>query len=279
MKRSLSGGVLLCAALMTVSATAADFGAPLYRAPVVAAPFAWNGFYLGIQSGAGWGATDLNTTSASVIFPPEASGTVPTNFQSASYPLNGWHGGGTIGFNWQTGPVVLGVEADVSGANIEGRGDCTSAVGFGSVLNTNSSCHTSMSWLATFTGRAGFAVEHALWYVKGGVALAHFNHDITSGSAILEIVKPADSGAAASASETRTGGAFGVGVEYAFWSNWSAKLEYDYMDFGTRSLTFAQTFVLTGAVGPTASFINTMDLREQVHVIRAGLNYRFDWAR
>jgi outer membrane immunogenic protein len=125
------------------------------------------------------------------------------------------------------------------------------------------------------TGRAGFAVDHALWYVKGGVAFAHFNHDITSGSALLAVADPGlVSGSSASASETRTGATFGVGVEYAFWGNWSAKFEYDYMDFGTKNITFAETFIFEGA--PVA-LTNTMDVRERVQVIRAGLNYRFNW--
>ncbi|HKM55194.1 MAG TPA: hypothetical protein VJY33_17425 [Isosphaeraceae bacterium] len=127
MKKLLLTGVAFTA-LVTGSAMAADQAAPAFRRPVlVEAPFSWSGFYIGIQGGAGWGATDLNQTSVAVSglgFPTPA--TPVTNFESASYPLNGWHGGGTAGYNWEIGQLVLGVEGDISAANINGRGNCTS---------------------------------------------------------------------------------------------------------------------------------------------------------
>ena len=283
MRRLLLTGIAFTA-LIAGSAMAADLAPrPVYRAPVaVVAPFTWSGFYLGIQGGSGWGTSEWNTTSVTDCTPAGGCAAFASEAQSASYNLNGWHGGGTAGYNWQIGQTVLGIEGDISAANINGRGDCTAAnnsfffsnmvknVGEGVV----SSCHTDLKWLATLTGRVGFAVDHALWYVKGGIAWAHFNQDITS--AALQAAVGSFSISSASFSTTRTGGTFGVGVEYAFWDNWSAKLEYDYMDFGTESLTYAQPVLVAGQ--PFSIHTVTTDIRERVHVVRAGINYRFNWA-
>ena len=78
----------------------------------------------------------------------------------------------------------------------------------------------------------------------------------------------------ATLSENRTGGTIGIGVEYAFLSNWSAKLEYDYMDFGSRNLTFLGT--PCGGVS-AITCVNNESVRETVSVVRAGVNYRFNW--
>jgi outer membrane immunogenic protein len=217
MKKLLLAGASFAALVAGPATAAADSAAPVYRRPVaMVAPWTWSGFYLGVQGGAGWGASDGNATSSSAVDSEGFSSAIPLG--SASYPLNGWHGGGTIGYNWQIGQTVLGVEGDISGSKIDGRGDCTNAVGTLFVVRGTSSCDTNMTWFATQTARLGFAVDHALWYVKGGVAEAHFNHDITSsvvgvGLARALVAFGGFSGAAASLSETRTGGTFGVGVE------------------------------------------------------------------
>jgi outer membrane immunogenic protein len=236
-------------------------GAPVYRAPLPA--WSWTGFYIGVQGGTGWGTSDLNGTSFGI---PELGiffSAVP-NGSSASYGLNGWHGGGTVGYNWQAGQLVFGVEGDISGANINGRGDCTfAASGFG-FSGSQSGCTTKMTWFGTLTGRLGVAVDHALIYVKAGGAWAHFDHTMTGAIVNVQQVRP---GPSANLGDNRSGGTAGIGIEYAFWNNWSAKLEYDYMDFGTRNFSFAGPFGLT--------FINNEDVRERVHVIRGGVNYRF----
>jgi len=78
-------------------------------------------------------------------------------------------------------------------------------------------------------------------------------------------------GATASVNETRWGVTVGTGVEYALFRNWSAKVEYDYMDFGTHN----EKFHFTGPALPGGSLDLYSDDREQVHVVRFGLNYRF----
>jgi outer membrane immunogenic protein len=254
---------------MVVGAGAADLmpapaPVPVYtKAPPPA--WSWTGFYLGLQGGAGWGTSQDSTTATQLAGGPVVPNTVPGLFQS-SYGLNGFHGGGTAGFNWQTGPIVWGVEGDISAADINGSGDCTSLwntpLGF-----QPTGCQTKMTAFGTLTGRLGVTVDHALVYVKAGGAWAHFNHNSV---AIPDFpVIPVT----ASISDNRSGYTVGTGIEYKFWHGWSAKVEYNYMDFGTRNLTFAYFLTTTGALFATGF----ADDKERVHVVKAGLNYRFNW--
>jgi len=132
-----------------------------------------------------------------------------------------------------------------------------------------------MPWFGTLTGRLGVTVDHALLYVKAGGAWARFNHDIATGFP-LSVLPPffADS-----ARDNRLGFTVGVGVEYAFWGNWSAKVEYDYMDFGSKNVEFVSSFVGAPIFGPPLALNQFADDRERVHVVKAGLNYRFWWGK
>jgi outer membrane immunogenic protein len=258
--------------VMVGYAAAADL--PVYsKAPPPA--WSWTGLYVGVQGGAGSGTTALAENSFQYLTATGAPITAVTpvvgNTETASYGLNGWHGGGTAGINWQAGPIVLGVEGDISGANINGKGNCNSAAVANLVpFGFTSSCSTDMTWFGTVTGRLGLAVDRALFYVKGGPAFAQFNHEIDSATAGGGLI----AGPVATLTDNRSGVTAGVGVEYAFLGNWSAKLEYDYMDFGTKNLNFASApYALIGGT----IFVNNMAVREQVSVVKAGLNYRFNW--
>jgi outer membrane immunogenic protein len=249
------------------AATAADISpAPMYaKGPTAApAPFSWSGFYLGAQGGAGWGTTTDDLLSVDGAPSPRT-----TTFQNQ---ISGWHGGFTAGYNWQFNQLVLGVEGDWSLADISGKSDCS---GLSSIfiLRSNCSLSSKLGNFGTIDGRLGFAVDHALVYVKGGAAYGHFTHDASAGTfngtLPLGIF-------ALSATDNRWGATAGVGVEYAFARNWSAKLEYDYLDFGTRTVT------LNGSFGPNFGGANLSaadSIREQVSVVRAGVNYRFDWGQ
>jgi outer membrane immunogenic protein len=133
----------------------------------------------------------------------------PEGLSRDSYGINGFHGGGTIGFNWQTGPVVLGVEADVSVSNLTGDGNCIDS--FGPLLGP-ASCHTGLTSFGTLTGRLGFAAtDRALVFVKAGGAWGNFDRSVIGGS-----TGPGPGsvvGATASVNETRWGVTVGTGVE------------------------------------------------------------------
>ncbi|MGP0089989.1 MAG: outer membrane protein [Xanthobacteraceae bacterium] len=265
MKKLLLGSAMSLA--LVAGAGAADL-APVYsKAPPPA--WSWTGFYVGVQGGAGWGTTEDSVTAFS-FGPSPVIPIAPGGLLRSSYGNNGLFGGGTAGFNWQTGRVVFGVEGDISGANIDGDDSCTSSLGFGFIPN---SCHTNLSAFGTATGRLGVTVDHALLYIKGGAAFGHFEHDAVAG-----VPFPVPPGgvtlASASISDNRAGFTVGTGIEYALWGGWSAKLEYDYMDFGTKNIAFTYT----GGVLPPGVPVNVFaDDRERVSIIRAGVNYRFDW--
>jgi outer membrane immunogenic protein len=133
-------------------ASAADLSvAPLYKAPPVVAPTAynWSGFYVGANGGGGWGTSNWDT--------------------AGSLNLSGGVIGGTAGVNWQLGHAVLGLEGDVDWSNL--KGSTTSAL-------CAAGCTTSNDWLATVRGRAGYAFDRFLPYVTGGLAVG----DIKAGT-------------------------------------------------------------------------------------------------
>ena len=113
-----------------------------------------------------------------------------------------------------------------------------------------------MDALGTFAGRLGFALDRVLLYGKGGTAFANDKYELNSI-------------AASRSNETRWGWMVGAGIEYSFTDNWSAKFEYNYLDFGTRGVRFTDT---------TGTFVLDTNIRERIHVAKAGINYRFGWA-
>jgi outer membrane immunogenic protein len=186
--------------VMSGSAMAADLSAPpaYTKAPVLVPLYNWNGIYLGINGGGGWGRS-------SVDFPA-------FGISTGTFNTSGGLGGATVGFNWQSSTFVFGVEGDADWANIKGSGACAGVVGF--------TCNTSDSWLATARARLGCAANEWLFYVTGGGAFGDVKTAVTglSGQSV-----------------TRTGWTAGGGIEYGFAPNWSVKVEYLHVDLGTAN--------------------------------------------
>jgi outer membrane immunogenic protein len=117
-------------------------------------------------------------------------------------------------------------------------------------------------WLGTLAARFGYTWDRWMLYGKAGAAWAHdkYSLDAVRGGSpqVLSL----------NGNETRTGWMVGVGLEYAFLSNWSAKLEYNYMDFGNKTVALAGFF-------DAASSPATADIDQQIHIVKVGLNYRF----
>jgi outer membrane immunogenic protein len=167
---------------------------------------------------------------------------------------------------------VIGIEGEGSAADI--KGDISQSVPFRipappfQTVVITGTAHGKTEWLTSATGRLGWAWGPWLVYGKGGVAWAgdKYSADIPIFGEHLE------------ASETRTGWTVGGGVEWAFWNNWSAKIEYDFYDFGTRSVTLAGT--LGGGptlVPPGPVSVPGVDVKETIHTAKFGINYRFGW--
>lgn len=203
-------------------AQAADLSvAPYYKAPPAsAAATNWTGFYLGVNGGGDWGRSRWDTAD--------------------KFNLSGGLAGGTIGYNFQTGNVMFGVEGDADWSNLSGSTNTLCPPG----------CTTSNSWLSTVRGRLGYSFDSFLPYVTGGLAVG----DIKAGT-------PGFPGA----SQTNAGWTVGGGAELALTKNWSVKAEYLHVDLGKFNCGF------------NCSAAPTDNVSLQTNVLRAGVNYRFGW--
>jgi outer membrane immunogenic protein len=179
------------AALAAAPSRAADLPqvAPTYAAPPApVAAYDWTGLYLGINGGWAWGS---NPNNRSIGFGGSDGGLV----------------GGTLGYNWQWGHLVAGLETDYDWASVGTRNAAVPAT-------------AGLHSLGTFRGRIGYAMDRVLFYGTGGLAY---------GDVQLCRLGACDDG-------TNLGWTVGGGVEFAIWRNLSAKLEYKYVDIGRDTL-------------------------------------------
>lgn len=247
--------------------------AMITKAPVKApsGPVNWTGFYIGGSVGAGYGGRADTTFAAA----PASANTVAFPGATANPQLAGILGGGQIGYNYQMGQWVLGAEAAFDWTNARGAKACGSASpAIGDPTNAlfNVTCSDQLTWLATATGRLGYAWGRTLWYAKAGAAWTHENFSVTcnlnpANNAVLvgsgqSCYNPA--GALlnqATASSNRMGWTVGFGTEFALTDHWSAKSETNYLGFGSRNLALSDGTVVS----------TKLSLWET----KIGLNYRF----
>ena len=206
MKKTIFAATLAAAVAASGAAAAADLPrspAPYY-APAQSGLYNWGGAYAGLNLGYEWG----KVTNSAV----EPSGVA---------------GGGQIGYNWQSGQFVFGVETDVQ---------------FSGADDTFAPFKFSNPWFGTLRGRAGAAFNNVLLYGTLGLAYGSLKGEIPG------------------LDETRTevGWAGGIGAEYGFNPNWSARVEYLYMDLASRG------FSITGT-----------DNGLHASMLRLGINYHF----
>jgi outer membrane immunogenic protein len=235
------GLALLASTAFVGAAAAADIQAarPVYKAPVLAPVpvYNWTGFYVGVNAGYSWGQQDNFIGGAPI----------------GTNNVNGFIGGGQIGYNWQVNQIVFGLEADFQGSGQKGDGSFTGAPG---IIPASTFTYTDkLDWFGTVRGRVGYAFDRWLPYVTGGWA---YGHGSLSGAATGGVT------GAGSVSNTYSGWTVGGGLEYAFLNNWSAKIEYLYVDFGNGpSVTLA----------PSAAVLSSGKLTD--NIVRVGLNYKF----
>jgi len=250
--RRVSPGLVVALALAAAGlcppALAADMAAPAagYYPPVAPAVYDWTGIYFGGNVGAGL-IDDVFSQAAAA---PPTVVTSPTTVTRA-----GVVGGAQIGINYQVSSWVVGAEASWAATTITGSAIAPATAA--AIPGTTGERSTSAPlWYATATGRVGYALNTLLLYVKGGGAVmdATYTQDILVGGF---------TNTTQSISDNRTGFTVGLGLEYGMTENLSAKFEYDFLDFGTKTYQFNQTPV------SIRSYLNTMVV---------GLNYRFDWA-
>jgi outer membrane immunogenic protein len=195
----------------------------------------WTGFYAGIAAGAGWGTAEQTDTS---IFGPFTSGTYHT--QGPIFGLS-------AGYNWQAGAFVLGAETDLSFAAIKGVQDNP-----GTCII---SCESEIRALGTVRGRLGVAWGEWLPFVSGGLAYAKLRG---SEGPFL--------GLGGAGSAWVAGYTVGGGAEVKLASQWSAKLEYLYVDLGKHE-------VWTNNLGFGVFARESLDVT--AHVVRVAIHYHF----
>ena len=247
MKRVLlaSVGILAIAAVSSASAADLPRGPMVAKAPAyVSQVYNWTGFYVGAHLG--WARVDASET---VVAAPAGFGTGTVTGRD-----DGFIYGGQAGFNYQVGQFVFGIEGDLSGADIGSRGTTVAVVGPTTFTVTGTN---SIDWMATLAARFGVAFGNALIYGKAGFAWMDWSASAigtsTTGGVVTTVGTVTSGG-------TETGYVLGLGLEYGFTPNWSAKIEYNYLDFGSERTT-------------AGGF--TVDSDLSTHLVKAGINYRF----
>ncbi len=294
MKKLLLSTVAVCATLAAGAALAADLpsrkAAPVYVAPPPPPPM-WTGFYIGLNAGATFGGSqNVNVGTYGMGNAPGALGLAAASAAAGTGPFSvnntGFIGGGQAGYNYQWNQIVLGLEADMQGV-AGGTSNASSATGAGvlgapafSVLG-GVNVTKSLDYLGTVRGRVGYLVTPTiLLYATGGLAYG----GVTSSTSVFQSMSPAAPGitsawgGAGAYSDTRVGWTAGAGAEWMFMPNWSAKIEYLYYNLGTVNYTggvMGSTILATGA----PAFMNAVSTttRYDGHIVRAGLNYHFNW--
>jgi outer membrane immunogenic protein len=193
MRRGLNAHLttLVVAAILGTAAHAADLPARMaHPAPAMASVpvFTWTGFYAGVNAGYGWNTNDDDVVINGATYEVDDEG--------------GFVGGGQIGYNYQIGSFVLGLETDIQYADIGGD---TSIPGLDSDDDDD-------NWFGTVRARAGYAFDRALVYATGGLAYGKISNGFSNSD------------------DTSVGWTLGAGVEYAFTDNLTAKVEGLYVN-------------------------------------------------
>ena len=193
----------------------------------------WSGVYVGGQIGYGFGRTNA-------VF---SSPNTPTFQASQDYDIDGFLGGVQVGYNYQINSMVLGVEADIAGADIKGHsGEINVGV-------RGDTYDTKVDWFGTLRASAGYAFDNSLIYGTGGLAYGSVENRYLDG--------PFNS---FSEKGTKTGWTLGAGLEQAFTDHWSANVEYLYVDLRDQTIDYG---------GSNTEFDNKFS------TVKIGMNYKF----
>ena len=275
MKKLLLASFTFGALIAPAAAADMPIKAPRYVAP----PPTWSGFYAGLN--AGWVDSQNSLSTVATPTPDAALGVIPgvseglAALSSGSIPAgsrSGFIGGGQIGYNWQLGSLVAGIEADIQGLSQSGGAGSvtTTAVVVGVPVTSTQTASLSTKYLGTVRGRLGLLLTPTwLVYATGGLAYGGVD-------ASTSLVQSGTNGfvgtGAGSLSDTRAGWAAGGGVEWMFAQRWSAKGEYLHYDLGTSSFASAST----SGFFATPVYQNVLSSAHfEGNLVRAGVNYHF----
>jgi outer membrane immunogenic protein len=241
--------------------------APPEPAPAPAASPNYTGFYAGLNGGGGFENTINNgVTSCSSVFFVWCS-LVPGQLNTRP---SGFIGGGQIGYNWQSGLYVWGVETDFQGADIRGSATVTNYSTAFPADSVTAAGSQKIDWFGTFRGRLGWTpTPPLLIYATGGLAYGQVKTNVSFAGAGTGVF-----GASAVAkTDTRAGWTVGGGAEWMFAPQWSIKAEYLYYDLGTDSVDQTLNLYFGGPL------LGSVGIHSAAHyhgnIVRGGVNFKF----
>lgn len=234
----------LLASCFAGSVLAADLPSRPAPVPEVYVPvFTWAGLYVGLNAGVGWGeSSGVSVTGPTV----GSSGTIGGGSSDGRFV-----GGAQIGYNWQSGAIVYGLETDIQYVDTGG------SLAWGPYSWWGTGGNGDGGYLGTVRARVGYAIDRTLIYITGGLAYGGLNSNPLTGN-----------------TTSNTGWTIGGGVEYAVTNNWTVRIEGLYVDIsdGRRSQTFINT---VGGVLPAGVYTATSGRSGDAGIVRLGVNYKF----
>lgn len=243
---------LIGGASQAMAADLPQMSQPMAPAPVATSAYDWTGFYAGIFGGA---------ATADFKYPVSYSdGGTPPNTASGELGITGggMFGGAQVGADYMmNNQFVLGAYADIAATDIKAEGTVDFNVSGGGPSGSGS-LSSKLTWLGTVQGRAGYAMDRALFYAHGGVAFGHTEQKLDlSGSPSVDL-----------ANSDKTGYVIGAGLEYALTDMVSFKTEYSYYDLGKDTLYSGNDVFTTG---------DSLKISEKLsfQAVTAGVNVRF----
>jgi outer membrane immunogenic protein len=249
MRTTISGTAAAVLLVTTGGVLAADLSAPsgAKDAPAYALP--WTGFYAGVNVGAGTSTKSFSNGRGGTDYDAPSDG-----IALGTGDVEGVIGGGQAGYNYQAGKFLFGLEGEVEASGVGGH---TSLHYYGATGDLKD----SIDWIGTLTARAGVIFqENTLYYIKGGVAWDSSQYGLSA-------LNPYQTAAYPKVSDDRAGWVLGFGAEYLITPRWSAKAEYEYLDFGSRTVAFPE------GTGALASAFTT-DVDHKLQIVKIGLNYK-----
>jgi outer membrane immunogenic protein len=241
---------VLAAAFGVALSKSASAAEPPIKAPAAMPAYQWSGFYVGANLGYGRSDADWanRESTPSATFFDSLPGDILSN------GMAGAMGGGQIGYNYQSGRWVLGIEAVLAASAIKGNQISTTGA-------ADDQFEARIKSLLLATGRLGYAWDNFLVYGKAGIAVANIRASVTDNAGPTT--------GAGSDSHWRGGPAVGLGIEYGITPNLSFAVEYDYIRLSAAS------YQLGGGAG---SYLWDLDIRD-ISQVMAKLNYRMNWSR
>jgi len=233
--------VALIAAVSAVALTQFAFAAdlptkaPAYKTPVAAPAYNWTGLYVGVHAG---GGVLFDAGWQQFAAPGDRHGT-------------GALAGGQVGYNYQTGMLVVGIEGEGFWSGIGNTVDQFNGNTWQSTAHVNNKADFDIA------GRFGVAFDRALVYGKAGWVWGNFTWDSTN-----------QFNNTANASATLNGLLIGLGLEYGITTNWTTKFEYDYLGFNAKNVLFTTSSPST----------YTQNVSADKHIFKVGLNYKYGMA-